>query len=145
MRAIRAALVLLASTATALAQTPGQPCGGPVYNDTFYFVDATGHSMTFCVRERDHIRPDGGHRLRAAIHNAHYCRDASVLFGNIRKCHFSATVWCKRKTAQYLFSARFFRCREFFGRKNFAIRGKPLAAVVSPPGLSSVTGAFLSF
>jgi hypothetical protein len=145
MTGIRAAMVLFASTAIAVAQTT-MPCGARVDNSTFFFRDAAGHSRSFCVRERYHVRDDGSHRLRAAIHGARYCKDASVPWQDVNRCRLSATVTCDRRTAKFLFTARFSNCRKVFGRKNFTVRREPLAAVLAPPGLkTSVAGAFLSF
>ena len=134
------ALVLLAGTRVALAQNqPAMPCGAPVYDNQLWF-----ESKSFCVRTRAYIKPDGGHRLKAAIDGSRYCDDAEKQFDMITNCHFSGTVRCQKKTKAFVITAQFFNCKGLFGRKYLTLRRKPLADALEPPGISSAAGAFVS-
>jgi hypothetical protein len=153
MRGLRlASLILLASAGIALTQQQpppaskplDQPCGPPVYDNDFFFVDKTGASRQFCVRERHFVRPDGGYRARAAVDGSLYCTDDNKLFETVTNCNFLGTVRCNRKSKQFLITFRFMSCQGVFGRKNFTRKNEPLTAVLTPPGLSSPAGAFLA-
>src|SRR5262245_58907362 len=93
------ALALLAGARLALAQTEeptAPPCGSPIYNNQLWF-----NSKSFCVRTRNFIKRDGGHKLTAAIDGSRYCTDDSKLFDDVRDCHFAGKVRCHRSTGEF--------------------------------------------
>jgi hypothetical protein len=138
------ALVLLASAGVALAQTPEQPCGAPPNTDNeYWFIDQTGQSRSFCVRERRRFTVAGGQTVWAAITGSRYCNSIDRKFQHVTNCNFTGIIRCDRNLNPPAFTIRlrFRHCRDVFG-KNIVTGRLPLAKVLEPPG-GSVGGAFV--